>query len=369
MEFFKNINLSLGTTLSEITVYKILVSITILFIFLLFRQIFSKIIIKILKRLASKTKTAFDDEIIETTEPPLKFLIAVFGLYFAFIYLNLGSIYNTIASNILLSTVIFAISWMLYRAENILSKTLETFFKKKNNEVALGFIPFFNKFIKFSIIAFASMLILQAWGYNIGALITGLGIGGLAVALAAKDTLANMFGSIMILFDRPFKIGDWIKTPATEGVVEDIGFRSTKIRTFENSLVSVPNSQIANEPIENFSLRNRRRIKFTIGITYSTPTHKVQKAVDKIREMLINHPDIYKGTLLVYFTEFADSSLNIFVYCFTNTAVWKDYLNIRQDVNLKIMSIMESLDIEFAFPSLSLYVEKPDEYNTSKTTS
>ncbi len=361
MEFFKNFGLSLNTTFANITVGRMLVSISILFVFLLFKQIFSKIIIKILKRMAQKTKTTLDDELIATTEPPIRFLIGAFGFYFAFIYLNLGTTYNLAASKALLSLVIFALSWTLYRAENLFSKTLEKFFKKQNYEVALSFIPFFNKFIKFSIIAFASMLIIQAWGYNIGALITGLGIGGLAVALAAKDTLANMFGSIMILFDRPFKIGDWIKTSSTEGVVEDIGFRSTKIRTFEKSLVSVPNSQIANEPIENYSLRQRRRIKFTIGVTYSTPKDKLKQAVDDIRGMLIEHPDIYNGTLLVYFNEFADSSLNIFIYCFTNTAVWEDYLNIRQDVNLKIISIMEKLGIEFAFPSMSIYMENQND--------
>ncbi len=358
MKFVNEVQSYLNYTVANVTFSKLFIAFLIVFLFLLFRQIFSRIIVKYLKRMAAKTKTTLDDELIETIYPPLKFLISALGFYFAFIYLGLGKNYNIVASKLLVSMIIFTVSWVFYRAENILSKSLEMFFKKKNYEVALGFIPFFNRFIKFTIVIFSTVLIIQSWGYNIGALITGLGIGGLAVALAAKDTLANMFGSIMILFDRPFKIGDWIKTSSTEGVVEDIGFRSTKIRTFENSLVSVPNSQIANEPVENFSLRKRRRIKFRIGITYSTPTAKVKDAVDRIRTMLIEHPDIYKGTLLVYFDEFADSSLNIFVYCFTNTAVWKEYLGIKQDVNLKIMSILEELNIEFAFPSLSLYVEK-----------
>ncbi len=367
MNFLKEAQSALNYTIANISLGRVIVSLCILFAFLFFKQIFSKLIVKSMKRLAKKTKTSFDDELIETIEPPLKFFIAALGFYLAFIALKLGKSYNIIASKTFISIIIFSISWIFYRADNILSKTLKKFFEKKGYTVALSFIPFFSKFIKFSIIAFASVLIIQAWGYNIGALITGLGIGGLAVALAAKDTLANMFGSIMILFDRPFTIGDWIKTSSTEGVVEDIGFRSTKIRTFENSLVSVPNSQIANEPIENFSLRNRRRIKFTIGITYSTPTSKVQEAVDRIRNMLINHPDIYKGTILVYFTEFADSSLNIFIYCYTNTAIWKDYLNIKQNVNLKIMSILESMGIEFAFPSLSLYVEKNGHSSSNKS--
>ncbi len=360
MSLPKQIGDFLNYTIANISMGKLLVALVIVFLFLLAKQLFSKIVIKYLKKVAKKTKTSFDDELIETLEAPLKFFIGILGAYFAFIYLNLGSNYNFVASKILFSFVIFASSWALYRADKILSKTLEAFFKKKDYEVALGFIPFFSKFIKFSIIVFAVVFIIQIWGYNIGAIITGLGIGGLAVALAARDTLANLFGSIMILFDRPFTIGDWVKTSDTEGVVEDIGFRSTKIRTFENSLVSVPNSKIANEAVENFSLRKRRRIKFTIGVTYSTPKDKVELAVEKIRGMLLSHKDIYKQTLLVYFTEFADSSLNIFIYCYTNTAIWKEYLEIRQDVNLKIISIMEELNIEFAFPSLSVYMEKND---------
>ncbi len=360
MNWSENLGHFLDYTVASISISRLLVTLLIVFIFLLVKQLFSKIILKYLKKLAKKTKASFDDELIETLESPVKFFIGVLGFYFAFVYLNLGATYNIVASKVLFSFIIFTVGWAFYRADNILSKTLESFFKKKDYEVALGFIPFFNKFIKFSIVVFAVVLIVQTWGYNIGAIITGLGIGGLAVALAARDTLANLFGSIMILFDRPFTIGDWIKTDDTEGVVEDIGFRSTKIRTFENSLVSVPNSKIANEAVENFSLRQRRRIKFTIGVTYSTPKQNLEIAVDKIKEMLNNHDGIYKGTLLVYFTEFADSSLNIFVYCYTNTSVWKEYLQIRQDVNLRIMSIMEDLKIDFAFPSLSVYMEKND---------
>jgi len=360
MNLPKEIGEFLNYTVANISMGRLLVALLIVFLFLLLKQLFGRIVINSLKLMAKKTKTMFDDELIETLEPPIKFFIGILGLYFAFIYLNLGSSYNLIASKVLFSFVIFVSSWALYRADNILSKTLETIFKKQNYEVALGFIPFFSKFIKFSIIVFAVVLIIQTWGYNIGAIITGLGIGGLAVALAARDTLANLFGSIMILFDRPFTIGDWIKTSDTEGVVEDIGFRSTKIRTFENSLVSVPNSKIANEAVENFSLRKRRRIRFTIGVTYSTPKEKLELAVDKIREMLANHERIYKKTQLVYFTEFADSSMNIFIYCYTDTSVWTEYLDIKQDVNFKIISIMEELGIDFAFPSLSVYMEKND---------
>ncbi|WP_022669821.1 mechanosensitive ion channel family protein [Hippea alviniae] len=356
---FKEFQDFISQTLLGISVKNLLIALLVLFVLLFTKKILTKTILKTAKAFTKKTKTKIDDEILNIIEPPLNSFLTVLCFYVSFLVLSLPYEYNIIASKIFFSFAIFFASWAFYRAEVIFSRSMEAFFKKKNSEIGLSFVPFFNKFIKTTIVVVGFILIVQLWGYNIGAIITGLGIGGLAVALAAKDTLANMFGGLTIILDRPFKLGDWVKIGDIEGIVEDIGFRSTRIRTFEKSLISMPNSVIANTAIENFSRRGIRRITYKIGITYDTPPDKVKEAVDKIREMLINHPNISKeATLLVYFTEFADSSLNIFVYCFTNTAVWDSYLKIREDVNLRIMKIMEELGIEFAFPSMSVYIEK-----------
>jgi len=349
----------LNETFLSITIENLLISLLVLFVLLAMKNAITRIFLNTLKKLAKRTKTKLDDEIIEIIEPPLKSFLTFLCFYIAFLILNLGTYYNFIAIKIMITIAIIEISWAFYRADNIFSQAMENFFKKKNSEIGLSFIPFFNKFIKTSIVVVGFILIVQEWGYNIGAIITGLGIGGLAVALAAKDTLANMFGGLTIIMDRPFKIGDWVKIGDTEGIVEDIGFRSTRIRTFEKSLISVPNSVIANTAIENFSRRGERRITYKIGVTYSTTKEKLKEAIERIRTMLEEHPGISKSsTLLVYFTEFADSSLNIFIYCFTTTSVWSEYLKIREDVNLKIMEIMEDLGIDFAFPSMSVYIEK-----------
>jgi MscS family membrane protein len=185
----------------------------------------------------------------------------------------------------------------------------------------------------------------------------------LAFALAAKDTAANLFGGLSILADRALKIDDWIKVGNVEGTVEEIGLRTTKVRTFEKSLVTVPNQYIANNPIENFSRRNIRRIKMRIGLVYSTTQEQMQAILSDIRNMLQSHPGIAKkATLLVNFDEFGSSELSIFIYCFTNTADWAKYLEIREDVNLKIMQIVQKHGSDFAFPSESLYIEKlPEE--------
>jgi MscS family membrane protein len=202
---------------------------------------------------------------------------------------------------------------------------------------------------------------IQNLGYSISGLLASLGIGGLAVALAAKDTLSNIFGSLMILLDRPFHVGDWVKAGDLEGIVEEVGFRSTKIRTFAKTQITVPNNVIANLAVDNMSRRPRRRIKLTIGITYESSPDQIRRAVTGIREMLGNHPAIDQEFFLVNFTDFGASSLDILVYCFTKTNVWEEYLEARQDVCLKIMEILDGLGLEIAFPSRSLYIRSAAE--------
>jgi len=193
--------------------------------------------------------------------------------------------------------------------------------------------------------------------------LASLGLGGLAFALAAKDTIANLFGGLTVLIDKSMRKGDWIKIGEVEGIVEDIGLRTSKIRTFEKSLITIPNQVLANQSLENFSRRNVRRIKMVIGVTYDTTEAQMRGILEDIRTMLKSHPGIAQNELMmVYFRDFGASSLDIFVYCFTNTSDWEKYLAIREDVNLKIMEIVEKHGASFAFPSTSIYVEKlPDE--------
>ena len=184
-----------------------------------------------------------------------------------------------------------------------------------------------------------------------------LGLGGLAFALAAKDTVANLFGSLVIFTDRPFKVGDWVETPAVEGMIEEIGIRSTKIRTFAQALVSMPNATLANAPITNWSRMGKRRVKTRLGLTYNTTVEQMQAILEEIKTMLKKHPDVHQETILVSFDEFDNSALSIFLYFFTKTTVWLEYLHVREDVNFKIMQIVARNGAQFAFPSQTLYVE------------
>lgn len=358
MEFYNSLKDFLEYAILNIKIKQLLIFFGTIFIVLFFRQIIAKVILTRLKNIASKTENKIDDELINALEQPLKLSILAIGFYIAFSFLDLPESAKTLVRHLVNSLLIFAIFWGIYRCESIINKMFERFFKSKDYELASSFLPFINKFIKTTIIIFGVIFIIQEWGYNVGAIITGLGIGGVAVALAAKDTIANLFGSIMILIDKPFKIGDWIIVNDIEGIVEDIGFRSTRIRTFAKALVSIPNSIVATNSITNWSMRDRRRINFSIGVTYSTPRNLLEKAVKEINEMLRLHPLIHKEPLMVYFTDFNASSLDIFIYCFTTTAEWGKYLEIKQDINLKIMEILENLGIDFAFNSMSIYIEK-----------
>ncbi len=230
------------------------------------------------------------------------------------------------------------------------------------------------------------LILLNFAGFNITAVLTSLGIGGLAVALAAKDTLSNFFGSINILMDNAFSQGDWIVAGDIEGTVVEIGLRATTIRTFENALVTVPNSNLAGQAIINWSKRKvGRRIKFHVQVLYSSQIEQLRKTINDIRKMLYEHPDIatprlkfeelsrakinkllakedelgIKNNLFVYLDRLNDSSIDILVYCFTKTTDWERWLQIKEDIIMKVIDIVRSNGLEFAFPSQSIYFETP----------
>jgi len=241
--------------------------------------------------------------------------------------------------------------------------------------------------LKITVVTIALFMLLVKMGVNITGLLASLGIGGLAIALAAQNTLSNFFGLLKIIFDNSFSQGDWIETKDVEGTVVEIGFISTFVRTFDNALITVPNATLANTPLKNWSKRTvGRRIKMHLGVTYGSKRESLTKALEEIESMLLSHPDIataqkidtglirrqtrrekklvsaedkygVKTTLLVYLDEFAESSVNILVYAFTKTTKWEEWLAVKQDVLLKIWEILERNGLEFAFPSESLYFD------------
>ncbi|MCA9571140.1 MAG: mechanosensitive ion channel family protein, partial [Myxococcales bacterium] len=221
-------------------------------------------------------------------------------------------------------------------------------------------VPLVRKLLKGAVLVLGLVFVLQNAGVDVGSLIAGLGIGGLAFALAAKDTLANLFGSLTIFVDRPFQIGDWVIIGSVEGVVEEVGFRSTRVRTFYNSVVTIPNSQITNANVDNMGLRPRRRVKMMIGLTYDTPPDLLQAYVEGVRAILAAHPFVQR-TYEVHVYQFSSSSIDILVYYHLVVPGWTEELDSRSQNILEFMRLADELGVSFAFPSTSVYVEStPD---------
>jgi MscS family membrane protein len=279
---------------------------------------------------------------------PLILVFVAIVLFIAQDFIVLSPNFTKFVDNTIRSMFIYAFVWVMYLA-------IEPFYKLINKKQS-ALEKLVVKIIKIFVIIIGFITIFQEWGYNVSGFLASLGLLGMAFALAAKDTVANLFGSFVIFTDKPFKVGDWIKTSDIEGVVEDIDIRSTKIRTFAQALVTVPNATLANSAILNWSAMGKRRIKVNIGLTYDTTVTQLQKIIDDIKFMLKKHPDIHQDIIHIYFSAFEDSSLNIFCYYFTKTTSWDKFMKVREDTYFKIMQIIKDNGSSFAFPSRSVYL-------------
>ncbi len=340
----------------------------ILFIFFIFKRLLSGLLTRFILPLVNRTANNFDDLLLASVRRPLEMLVLIGGLIIALQVLQLPTKpvnFQQAGSALIKTMITFNIAWILFNAVAILESSIARWAQHTGSPLDENLLPFIRKVIRAFIIVLAVVLVIQNLGYSISGLLASLGIGGLAVALAAKETLSNVFGSIMILLDRPFRIGDWIKTDNIEGTVEEIGFRSTRIRTFAKTLITVPNNIIATTSLNNFSRMPKRRIKMTVGVTYASTPGQMRAAVSRIRNMLELHPAINQEFMLVNFTDFSPSALDILIYCFTTTTNWEKYLNAREDVCLKVMDIIAELDMEMAFPSHSVYLHQQDDTRQS----
>ncbi len=336
-----------------------LIFFAIIFIFFTMGKIFNRFIFGFIIKITEKTKTDFDTNLVTAFRRPIISFINISGIVIALRNLNLTIEQEIMVLALFRTAVIIVIASGFYN----LAGTSSALFHKLNKKLDIGMdrilIPIISKAIRFIIVAISLSIIAQEWGYDVNGFVTGLGIGGLAFALAAQDSLSNFFGGIVIILDKPFSIGDWILTPNVEGTVEDINFRSTKVRTFAHALVTVPNSTLAKNAITNWSKMGKRRISFNLGVTYTTPKGKLARCVKRIETMLKSHEEIHPETIFVNFDSFNHSSLDIFIYCFTNTTVWGEFLRVKEDINFKILEILEQEGVSVAFPSRSIYFETP----------
>lgn len=343
-----------------------LTSLGVFLVLLLFRKFGLNIIFKILEKMTKKTKTTLDDNLVLIIKAPTKMLLTVSMFFIAYkvfdlsLFLSESSIVivDSIALNLFRTAIIIFFYMILYNSvsdSKILFDELQVLFDIKVDKLL---VPFVSKIFRLVLMVICIAAIATEWGFDVNGFVAGLGIGGLAFALAAKDTLANAFGGAVLITEKPFTIGDWIVVDGVEGTVEDINFRSTKIRKFNKSVVTVPNSVVAISNIINYSKRDIRRISYELKIRVETPVESVKVVTKDIKEMLVNHPGIDNDTIFVNFNKFGESSLNIFMYFFTNTSVWSEYLEIGEDTNFKILEILEKNNVTLAVPMQVIKVEK-----------
>ncbi len=324
--------------------------------------------VKLLKRIEnqlSKNKLKWDDAIIFAIRRPLSYLIWILGVTFAADVIAMkseSSIFDNVAA-IREVGVIVTLAWVIIRFINIVeTKIISVSNKDKIDKTTADAI---SKLLRISVIITTALVVLQTFGFSISGVLAFGGIGGLAVGFAAKDMLSNFFGGFMIYMDRPFSVGDWIRSPDRniEGTVEKIGWRLTCIRTFDKRPLYVPNSTFTSIAVENPSRMSHRRIYETIGVRYND-ADKLQNIITQVKEMLKSHDEIEQNqTMIVNFNKFSASSLDFFIYTFTKTTDWIQYHEIKQDVLLKINDIITDNNAEIAFPTSTVYLPDAPQFS------
>ena len=339
-----------------VDIFQIVIGLSIFFVFLLFRGFISKIIINRLKKIAKRTTNKLDDTFVQAMEGPARFFPIVIGFFIASYYLEFSPESQSFIDNINKSLITVLIFWLIHQFIQPVSYLLGGLEKLLTKEL-IGWIV---KALKILIFILGAAAVLELWGIKIGPIIAGLGLFGVAVALGAQDLFKNLISGILVLVEKRFKIGDWILVEGIiEGIVEKIGFRSTVIRKFDKSVAIIPNFQFAENAVINISQTTNWIISWTINLQYDSTVDQLKKIRNEIEDYIKKNED-YKPELghAVRVDSFAESSIDMYIRCFTKTDDWDEWLAVKERLAIQIKQIVEKNGASFAFPSQSIYVEK-----------
>jgi len=339
-----------------IDIFQILIGLGIFLIFLLLRGFISKIIINRLKKIAKKTTNKLDDTFVKAMEGPARFFPIVIGFFIASYYLEFSPESQSFIDNVNKSLITILIFWLIHQFIQPVSYLLGGLEKLLTKEL-IGWIV---KAFKILIVILGAAAVLELWGIKIGPIIAGLGLFGVAVALGAQDLFKNLISGILVLVEKRFKVGDWIIVEnIIEGIVERIGFRSTVVRKFDKSIAIIPNFQFAENAVINISETTNWIISWVITLQYNTTVEQLKKIRDEIEKYVTTHKD-FKTSLghAVRVDKFSDSSIDMYIRCFTVTDDWDEWLAVKERLAIEIKQIVEKNNASFAFPSQSIYVEK-----------
>ena len=342
---------------TSIQVIDIIIAIGIIVFFRILSGTFSYMIIRIFK---IKSKTA--KEIKESAFfKPLKAFFIILGIYLAIVFLKTPLQINNQVMDIvtkavkIISVIEIAVGLAnSFTSKTILGKKLKKSLSSKMDDTVFEFVL---KITRVLIYVIAIFLVLAILEINLTGLIAGLGLGGVIVTLAAQDTAKNLFGGLVIFIDKPFVVGDWIQMDAYEGTIEDITFRTTRIRTFENALVNIPNAIIADASVTNWSKMEKRRYKTNLCVELNTPLEKLELLKSRIEKMLQERESVYDDSIIVRFDQITENGINILIYTYTNSVDYASYLKEVEDINIKIMKILKEENIELAYDTKTVYVK------------
>ena len=325
---------------------------------ILLRHVVTKIVFHQLKKLAAKTETTLDDKLFPALEGPADMLVLVLGIFAALTVLPLSERVDRLVTNGARVATLVVLTWALIRAGGAVLAHLEEIAHEKQMTVAT-FMPLIKKTLFVVAVVLGLLVTAQSLGWPVMGLLGAAGIGGLAFALAAQDTIANLFGSFVVVMDHPFRVGDVVRIGTAEGRVEDIGLRSTKIRTAARTLIVLPNKTVASEAITNYTRMPQRRVDQTIGLTYNATPDQMQTIAEDIRQLLRSDPGVQADSVLVHFAEYGDCSLNIHLVYFAVDPDWARHMDLRERINLKIMRAVAARGLEFAFPTQTVLLDGP----------
>jgi len=360
MDIFKNFSALFAEVWEKgilgVDIFQIIIGLGIFFIFLLFRGFISKIIINRLKKIAKKTSNKLDDTFVQAMEGPARFFPIVIGFFIASYYLEFSPESQSFIDNVNKSLITILIFWLIHQFIQPVSYLLGGLEKLLTKEL-IGWIV---KAFKILIVILGAAAVLELWGIKIGPIIAGLGLFGVAVALGAQDLFKNLISGILVLVEKRFKVGDWIIVEdIIEGIVERIGFRSTVVRKFDKSIAIIPNFQFAENAVINISETTNWIISWVITLQYNTTVEQLKKIREDIEKYVTTHKD-FKTSLghAVRVDKFSDSSIDMYIRCFTVTDDWDEWLAVKERLAIEIKQIVEKNNASFAFPSQSIYVEK-----------
>ena len=315
----------------------------------------------IIKRLTSKTKSNLDDILVDMLEEPLITGLVIFGFWLAFKRLDFGENVDAWIGKAFYFAVAIDVTWMISRLVNALLKEyLSPLSKKTKNKLDDQLVLVLQKSTRTVIWVLGIIVALNNAGFDVGALIAGMGIGGLALAMAAKDTVSNIFGGLTVFLDKPFKLNDRIKIDGFDGFIVDIGLRSTRLKTLEGRIVTIPNSHFSESVVENVSLEPSRKVVLNLGLTYDTTPENMQLAMDILEDITKNNSNL-ESDHLISFTSFGDFALGIlYIYYIKKES---DIFKTQTDINLEILKRFNDNKLEFAFPTQTIYTSNLDKVN------